>query len=267
MLKQIELTPYEVASYWWVKKIKNKIKIIKSNINNNYSSKDEIDFYEIFKNYTEIEYRNIYLKLSKLIKDNVDNFVPNGMLDIFIYSQSTNLKKHNDLNNNLKTILNKEIKDIELNDIPTSILIDLNGCYEWTLTKGPKLLSRTYNETYILTGDNKKLDFYSKILNTLLLINKKELSYDSLIDFKLYYCTKYKENYSKEDLIEEIYSKFDDAINMAIEEEYITYDDTNKKFYINIDNLDMHKYKSNDNNIINNQENIIKLRKIIKKRN
>ena len=72
---EIELSPIQATSYWWVNSIREKVReiAIQGTID-----KNEAEVASIFDNYTEINWRNLYLKLAKWISEDVDNYVAKG---------------------------------------------------------------------------------------------------------------------------------------------------------------------------------------------
>ena len=62
--KKIELSSIEATAYWWTNIIKNKVREL---IKINTTDEKEINFVKLLYNYTEADWRNLYLGLIKFI--------------------------------------------------------------------------------------------------------------------------------------------------------------------------------------------------------
>jgi len=70
--KRVELSSIETAAYWWVKVIKERVREL---LIRGIQNKQEEKFVEVFYNYTEIEWRNLYLELVNYITEDVNNYI------------------------------------------------------------------------------------------------------------------------------------------------------------------------------------------------
>ena len=107
--EQITLSSVERTAYWWIVTIKSKVREL--SIFKCYS-KDEEKFISIFKNYTEVEWRILYLKLVEKISKDLDQYIFEGRQSEF--NQDTEREGHNLLNKELSSILGKKVPDISL---------------------------------------------------------------------------------------------------------------------------------------------------------
>ena len=94
--EEIELSPVEATSYWWINSIKYKVREIAISGTND---KSEAEFLEIFYNYTEINWRQVYLELVKYIFQDVASYIPKSHHDSF--SQDTAIKGHTKINDEI----------------------------------------------------------------------------------------------------------------------------------------------------------------------
>ena len=110
--EEIELTSIQATAYWWVNLIRSKVKEI---LIETSSDEDKTNFAQIFCNFTEVEWRNLYLQLANYITEDINNYVPKGnAYDIDAFSQDTKKGGHNRINEELSKILQTSIPDIRL---------------------------------------------------------------------------------------------------------------------------------------------------------
>lgn len=64
VLKEVELSSIEATAYWWVNTIRFRLRDI---MTSGASDNNETLFAEIFYNFTEIDWRRLYLELVKSI--------------------------------------------------------------------------------------------------------------------------------------------------------------------------------------------------------
>ena len=111
-IKEIKLSSIEVTAYWWVNIIKNKVREL---IINGTNDKSELKFVKLFYNYTQIDWRNLYLELINYITEDVNNYISlEDTMEIDGFHQSTAKREHQRLNIELSKILNSKVPDIRL---------------------------------------------------------------------------------------------------------------------------------------------------------
>ena len=149
-IKQIELNPVEATSYWWINTIQKKLQeilVLKT-------IKEEIYFLNSFNNYTDIEWRKLYLELTKYIYDKVDKLSYEEEFEY--YHQATSINHHNDINEVLSKVTKKKIPDITLNltDVEIStIYTNKYGADRVYNISGIVPLDMFYDSNYVLTGN------------------------------------------------------------------------------------------------------------------
>ena len=221
MEKEIELSPAEISAYWWVNVIRSKVKEILL-----YKSKriEEIKFAEIFKKYTEKDWRNLYLQLSTLIIEDINNLENTG--DIY-FEQNTTKGKHKRLNEELSKITHKSVPDIRLaysGSKDSEIYTNFFGASYWYQSIPATYdLPTTYEPCFILDGDKEKLDFYNLFLATAFIVKNNESRFNSLSQLKNGFCEKYIELHSKDNNIEDIYKRCDKVLTKAKENDIILF--------------------------------------------
>lgn len=153
-IKRIELNPVEATSYWWIIEIKKKLQellIITS-------GKEEAEFLSIFYNFTDIEWRKLYLDLIEYIGKKVENILLKE--EYGYYYQDTKENFHKDINEVLCHFVNKSIPDISLTLLgveESSICTNKYGADRIYNVSGIVPLDTLYESNYILSGDTKYL--------------------------------------------------------------------------------------------------------------
>ena len=185
-IKNIELNPIEATAYFWINTIKNKVKEL-SSISN--KSNNELEFFNLFKQYTDFEWRKLYL----VMKDYFNNKINSN----HFYIQDTSV--HNDINKVLNNVLNREIPDIDLalNGIEDYFTCtNIYGADRIYKESGIIQIESTYSFNYILSGDINELE-----LNTLMiLLLKKFKKNHSKKLLKNLFCDIYKELHTELEL-------------------------------------------------------------------
>ncbi len=216
MGEKIELSSIETTSYWWVTIIKQKVKEL---LSKGTRDKQEIKFVEIFKNYTERDWRNLYLELNKYIVEWVNNYVPLGdMIGIDCYNQDTEQKGHNDLNNALKAITGKNVPDIRLassNTKDSVIYTNMFGTCVWYKSCGTNSLPTKYDQEYIITGDEVQLDFNNLFLATVAIIMQKDKDFHSVPILRQNFCKIYNSEKELDEDSTTTYERFNIAFENA----------------------------------------------------
>lgn len=193
-MKEVELNPIEQTSYWWIKTIKSKVRELRIEGTNN---KDENKFLEIFNNLTKQEYRNLYLKLTEYITEDVNNYVPIGdVIEFDAFNQDTEKGKHERLNEELSEILGKKVPDIRLASRSykdSVIYTNIFGSCMWYKSCGTTDLPNRYEKSYLLTGDEEILKFENTLEATLFIISNNDSKFKSIPILKERFCHKYSE--------------------------------------------------------------------------
>ena len=186
--KKIELSPIEVTAYWWTNSIKEKVRDI---IIHNSRDDCENKFASIFYGYTEVDWRNLYLALVKAIAHDVEDF---DTTQENCFSQDTCIGGHDRLNEELAQITNKVIPDIRLAGfgVKDSVIYTTSSkASVWYKSSGKYMLPTMYDESYILTGNRKKLDFYNTLISTIAIIEQKDKYFNSVPVLRERFCQEY----------------------------------------------------------------------------
>lgn len=183
-IKQIELNPVEATSYWWINTIQKKLQeilVLKM-------VKEEICFLNSFNNYTDIEWRKLYLELTKYIYSKVDKLSYEEEFEY--YHQATPINHHNDINEVLSKVTKKKIPDITLNltDIESStIYTNKYGADRVYSVSGIVPLDMFYDSNYVLTGNKVELE----IKNLVIKLIESGILNESFESFKNKFCEIY----------------------------------------------------------------------------
>ena len=241
--EKIELSATEVTAYWWIGVIRNKIREISAC--QNQASKDELDFLNIFHDYTERDWRNVYLGLVNKITEDINNYVPNGDfigISANVFNQDTDAKGHDRLNSELCQITKRHIPDIRLSarwSYDMVIYTNMFGASVRLKSCGLRQLTTKYDASYILTGDEEILDFYNQLVATIFLLHKKDKKFDSIPILKKYFCEEYKKNQESEQQLQELYEKFDYIFKRAYAKDVIGITMLDKNYYSKIKDIDL----------------------------
>lgn len=214
-IKKIELNPIEATSYWWVETIKKKLKEILSFEYN----QEEKDFLLALYDFTDIEWRKLYLELIKCISCKVENL--SYKEDDEYYHQATLKKCHNDVNEALRFVAGKKIPDIGLSPLnveDSSIYTNKYGADRIYCLSGIVPLNTMYEPNYILSGDEVELEMKNLIMY-LMELGLYDKSLETFKDiFCEFYCDLHKEYDRK--LIEENFVRIINQINFSKEIRY-----------------------------------------------
>lgn len=225
--KYIKLNPYEITSYWWINLIKHKVREL---VIWGTRNKDEAQFVTIFFEYTEKDWRSLYLALAKYIEKDVENHIPKYPSDFF--SQDTDKNSHDRLNEELSCIIGKRIPDIRIasNNVKDSVIYTTtSNASTWYKSCGVLQLPNEYMPSYILTGDDKSLDFYYLFLATVATVYKREKSFHSTTLLRERFCKEFVRLSGETEDITNIMELFDHCFNAANHKGIITgrfYDST-----------------------------------------
>lgn len=237
--KEIELSSVETTAYWWIKIIKNKVRKL---VIWGTSDKNEIEFVKRFYNFTEIDWRNLYLELVNYITEDVNNYVPLGnIIDTDAFNQDTDKKGHNRINEELSKIMHCSIPDIRLASSSAKdsvIYTNLFGASVWYKSCGVADLSNKYPPTYILTGDEKELNFYNLVISTIAVIKERDKSFNSVSILRNSFCKEYKKVNKLEDDLKEIADRFNQAFHQASEKDIILGNFWKETYYVHFRDID-----------------------------
>lgn len=211
--EEIELTSIEATAYWWINAIRYKVREIAIS---GARDKSEAEFVEIFYGYTEIDWRKVYLELVKYISEDVDSYIPKSHSDSF--SQDADINGHERLNDEISKIIGKRIPNIRLasNGVKDSVIYTTASCASvWYKSCGVTKLSTKYEPSYVLTGDNKSLDFYNLLIATIEVLDKNDSSFNSVSILRERFCNEYMKLSEAEENINDIIEMFNCSFDKA----------------------------------------------------
>lgn len=245
---KIEISSIQATAYWWVNKLIYRTRDIAMRLNSLHLSKDEIKFYNIFKSYTDKEWRNLYLNLTDYITEDVNNYKPQGYYDLDYFCQDTDKGKHDRLNAELAKITNtKGFPDIRIADNFSKdevVYTNMFGASVWYKSCGVTPLETEVYPRYILTGNEEELEFYNQFLATLIILDEKAHKFDSPDWFATEFCRAYKKENGVEN-IEKVSMMFDKSFSIANERRLIIGGRWSDDYMCNIldmDKLGLEKY-------------------------
>lgn len=215
----VELSPIEATAYWWIKLIRYRVREIAIS---GTRDKREAKFAEIFYRYTEIDWRNVYLKLVKYISDDVDNYIPKKDSDTF--SQDTDINGHKRLNDEISKIIGQQIPDIRLagNSVKGSVIYTTTSLASvWYKSCGVNKLSTEYEPSYILTGDDNSLFFYNLLISTIAVLDKVDSSFKSVSTLRERFCSEYIKLSETKETIKNVIEMFNYFFDKANDNEVI----------------------------------------------
>jgi len=220
--EEIELSSIQATAYWWVNLIRSKVKEILIEIS---SDEDKTNFAQIFCNFTEVEWRNLYLQLVYYIGEDVNNYIPKGdIYGIDAFNQDTEKGGHNRINEELSKIIQISIPDISLACSDSKDLViytNMFGACVWYKSCGISDLSTKYEPSYVLTGDENELDFYNQVLSTIAVLQQKDHSFDSIPILRDRFCDEYKRLHPSDETFDEIRKRFNKAFNKAADRDIV----------------------------------------------
>ena len=215
-INEIELSSIEATAYWWINIIKSKVREL---VISGTTDKQEIKFVEKFYNYTERDWRNLYLELVNFITEDVNNYVSIGnIMGIDAFNQDTDKKGHDRINAELSKIMNCSIPDIRLASSSSKdsvIYTNMFGASVWYKSCGVRDLATKYNPTYILTGDEQGLNFYNLIISTIAVLKEKDRSFNSVSLLRNGFCKEYKKINKLQEELKDIKDRFNQVFGSA----------------------------------------------------
>ena len=233
--KKIELSPIEVTAYWWTNSIKEKVRDI---IIHNSRDDCENKFASIFYGYTEVDWRNLYLALVKDIAHDVECLdTTQGVY----FSQDTCIGGHDRLNEELAQITNKFIPDIRLAGfgVKDSVIYTTSSRASVLYKScGDRVLPTMYDESYILTGNQKKLDFYNTLISTIAIIEQKDKYFNSVPVLRERFCREYIQLSDEDENEEDIICWFNTCFDKASDKGLIHGRAFDRKYFPSFRNID-----------------------------
>lgn len=216
MSEKIELSSIEATAYWWINVIRNKVREL---VISGTQNTQEIKFVEKFYNYTEVEWRNLYLALINYITEDVNNYVPIGnIIGIDAFNQATDKKGHDRINAELSKIMHCSIPDIRLASSSAKdsvIYTNMFGASVWYKSCGVTDLPTKYTPSYVLTGDERELNFYNQIISTIAALKEQDRSFNSISLLRDGFCKEYKKINDLTEDLQELSDRFNEAFEKA----------------------------------------------------
>ena len=236
-IKQVNLNPIEATAYFWVETVKNKIKEIYLKDN---KQDVELRFLNIFYNFSDVEWRKLYLELSFYLNNKVNNYVPHGLYGIDAYSQDTEKYYHQDINKVLNFVSRNNVPDIGLSsDLIEDSIISTNiyGANRYYKSGGVVSLDTCFNYNYILTGDKRELDLKYLLISIITVICQNNKNY-SVNDLKKIFKSIYFDMYNDLDakIIDE---DFERIFNLIHDEGLVNGLSCDKEFSSKIERIDL----------------------------
>ena len=208
---EIELSPVEATAYWWINVIRHRVRDLATS---GVSNKREYAFVQIFYGYTEVDWRNVYLELTKLISEDVEGYTGATPFDSF--SQDTDVKGHKRLNDELSKITGQKIPDIRLvgDDAKDSVIYTTASSVSvWYKSCGVNKVSTKYEPNYLLTGDSKGLDFYNLLLATIVVLHQEDRSFKSVSCLRERFSREYVKLSESEEDMNSVIELFNSSFN------------------------------------------------------
>ncbi|MBQ9318381.1 MAG: hypothetical protein IJR82_01980 [Bacilli bacterium] len=161
-LKQRQLNPIEATAYWWINNIKYKVREL------HYNNKNiqELEFYNLFYRYTDLEWRKLYIFLVESLKKKVNDYISLND-DNNSYQQGTEITCHDDINEILSSFLKNNVPDIclALKGVGNSFIYTNNyGADRVFADNGISSLDDAYGSNYILSGDKEEFEVKTLIM-------------------------------------------------------------------------------------------------------
>ena len=237
MIKQLELTPVEATAYFWVKTIKDKIR--EMSINTNDISEKELEFFNDFSKFTDVEWRKLYIELCKFIDIKVKKYSHHGLYGIDDYHQDTAKYYHKDINEILSYVSKKEVPDIRLagkNKEDLIIATNPYGANKFFESYGMIPLDKIYDYNYILSGDKKELELYNLVMSVIVVMNQNG---NHSIDYlRKVFCNLYLEMHDNIN-IKELEEDFNRIFNQIHDKGLLEGVSLDKEYNCKFENIDL----------------------------
>ena len=248
MEEKLELTPAQNTAFWWTNRIKYIARCIAKNYAREHAyplSPNQKKFLKVFYNFSEIDWRNLYLNLTKYIDQDINSYVKKGLLfSIDMFSQETSEGKHNRLNQELGEILQiPKFPDLRLAASGSKdevIYSGREGVCIWYKNCGVKDLSRYVEPTYVLTGDEQEVDVYNQLITTIIALKKRDNKFNSIDLLSKGFCMAYlKFNDPQANSYVEVLKRFNKAYDKAEEWDIVAGKRSQTKFICTALNFDI----------------------------
>ena len=214
-IEKVKLSPYEATAFYWINMIKKKLAQISHGmvpVTNN-----EKEFYMLFKDYGDEQWRSVFLQLSKDIKLDTEKYIETDNSDM--YHQETTIGEHNDLNRSLKKIVGRTIPDIRLqiHYLKDSVIYTCpNFAEEWSKSVHMEALPKEYDPEYIIDGDEENFHFYNLLLSTMYMMQYKNCYFNSTDILRERFSKKYmKDNTIPDEDKDHVIDKFNYYFDLA----------------------------------------------------
>lgn len=238
-IENIELSPVEATSYWWVNLIKKRVKEI---VIEGARYQSEAKFTEIFNNYTEIDWRNLYLQLVQYISEDVDNYVAKGNLgEEDVFSQDTAKNGHDRINEEISKIVNKRLPNIRLvsDNVKDSVIYTTKSFASvWYKSSGVIKLPTKYEPDYVLTGNDDELNFYNLLISTIVILKQENSGFNSIPLLRKEFCKEYIRLSNFKAKLENVIEVFNHAFDKANDEGLITGRSYKETYFPNLYEID-----------------------------
>ena len=219
---KIKLTPAEATAYWWINKIRGKVRRVYST---GYGDSSEKEFAQIFSNFTEIEWRYLYIKLTDFfgyyaqIQEKEFADCPSKNENNKYFWQDCNKGGHALLNEEIERIVHRPVPDINIAYNFSSATCNTSACAGERCYPELPLIMDPVPPTYIITGDANMLHFYNQLVATLAVISENS---DGKGCAQLYsqletnYCGWYNAIFVPNEAHDKIVKKFKEALAEAM---------------------------------------------------
>ena len=212
-INKIKLSPVETTAYWWVNRIKNKVREIAIQGTRN---KQEAKFAKLFSSYTDVEWRKLYLILVSSIQEEIKKYPEGNLYDLQQFHQETSVGNHSFINKALFKLAKRIIPDIRLasNGSKDSVIYTTQtGAGVWYLSCGTMELPYSYNNSYIITGDEKLLYVQNLLKAIIVILSERAGGFHSTKVLRDGFCDEYQLFYAPNMEIEEIEKMFNFVFN------------------------------------------------------
>ena len=148
---------------------------------------------------------------------------------------------HDRLNEELAQITNKFIPDIRLAGfgVKDSVIYTTSSRASVLYKScGDRVLPTMYDESYILTGNQKKLDFYNTLISTIAIIEQKDKYFNSVPVLRERFCREYIQLSDEDENEEDIICWFNTCFDKASDKGLIHGRHFDRKYFPSFRNID-----------------------------
>lgn len=236
--EEIELSGVEQTAYWWTNRLMYMTRYFALKYEHRIGpiSQDEIKFLKIFFDYTDKDWRNLYLKLTECVLEDVNDYQPQkSFIGYDNFSQDTEKGRHARLNSELANITGVEqFPDIRLADSSFKdemVYTTMSESRVWYKSCGVTSLGYLYESTYILSGNEKELDLYNNLLATFIAIKKTKPGACNTELFRQCFCKAYTEQNALNEDFKKVQDLFNKCYNIANERKIVLGNFWGKTFF------------------------------------